>query len=349
MPEAPDDAHTYVVSAMILAEKSAPESNASEAINNRHAGATHRRFAKVVNAAVLAILICGPGGSTLLLGSAQANFSDRTSSPLDYGAKGNGTDDDWPAFQRAIDIASSQEGGATVLVPKPPHADYWLLSQPLRMRSNVIVRVADSTTRLKCLGQSLSKFGTSVGGALASAPWAMNACVLFGAYTAQNVERAPATSIHPPIVGSETLSFVDAERAREFRPGDIIMIASRSDFRIGKDAAAYWVPQNLELDVVAASDPTKGSILLTKPVHNQYSAAYVRKLTNTGQTMLAGGDTGIALWATAHASLIGGSWEVADPQKQPFSAGGGAVDCRVEPYRVKAYTGPGYGNLYSGC
>lgn len=334
-------------------ENSLPNSIAGEAMMDRPTTTSSsnigRQLADVFRGLVLAIVLVGLGGLTLLPDSAQAASSERTLSPTDYGAKGNGTEDDWPAFQKAIDVASLQEGGATVLVPKPAHADYWLLSQPLRMRSNVIVRVANPTTRLKCLGQRASKPGVSIGGAFATAPWAMNGCVLFGAYTAHNVERAPAVPIRPPEVGAENLSFVDTKSARGFTAGDIILIASDSQFRIGKDAAAYWVPQRLELDVVAESDPTNGSIRLTKPVHNQYSAAYVRRLTNTGQTMLAGGDTGVALWATAHASLIGGSWEAADPQKQPFSAGGGAVDCRVEPFSVKAFTGPGYGNLYAGC
>jgi hypothetical protein len=308
-----------------------------------------RRFWEAISAGALTIVLFGASGSVLMPDQTHAASSEIILSPMDYGAKGNGTEDDWLAFQKAIDVASSQTEGATVLVPKPAHGDYWLLSQPLRMRSNVIVRIADPTTRLKCLGQRASKPGESIGGEIASAPWAMNGCVLFGAYTSSNVERAPAIPIRPPEVGTEILSFVDTGRAREFRAGDVIMIASGSEFRIGKGPDAFWVPQNLELNVVAASDSTKDSIRLTKPIHNQYAAAYVRRLTNTGKTMLAGGDTGIPLWATAHASLIGGSWEAADPTKQPFSAGGGALDCRVEPFRVKAFTGPGYGNLYSGC
>ena len=66
-----------------------------------------------------------------LLGSCQTKQTN-VYNILDYGATGDGTTDDAPALQRAID-ACSEAGGGTVLVP----AGHTFLCSPFRLASYV--------------------------------------------------------------------------------------------------------------------------------------------------------------------------------------------------------------------
>ena len=78
--------------------------------------------------------------SICLLGACQPQAT-KVYNILDYGATGDGTTDDAPALQRAID-ACSEAGGGTVLVP----AGHTFLCSPFRLASYVNLHLEPNST-----------------------------------------------------------------------------------------------------------------------------------------------------------------------------------------------------------
>jgi hypothetical protein len=283
----------------------------------------------------------------------QRNYTGPNDSVLDprnFGATGDGTADDWPAFQQAIDAAATLPNGGTVVIPSPSAGRSWRISQALRLRSKVTVRVLDPATRIRCTGDPGDGIDASGGRANALAGWPTYGCALFGSYTPANIMRLSAADVMAPVAGSNSVTLVAAANGKDYRHGDIVVIAAKSNFRIGKGPAAYFVPEWLQLDVVEDADAQTGRIRLREPIRRSLPAAEIRKLTDNGLSVLVEGvDTKVPMWATYGAALLGGTWEVPRGTTHPFAAAGGAFGCQIAPDTVIAYTGVGYGNLLAGC
>jgi hypothetical protein len=276
--------------------------------------------------------------------------NDSRLDPRNFGATGNGIADDWPAFQQAIDAAATLPDGGTVVIPSPPTEGSWRISQALRMRSRVTVRVLDPATRIRCTGDPGDGIDASGGRANPLAGWPTYGCVLFGSYTPANIMQLSAADVMAPVAGSNSVTLASSVNGNDYRRGDIVVIASKSNFRIGKGPAAYFVPEWLQLDVVEDTDARTGRIRLREPIKRSLPAAEIRKLTNNGLSVLVEGvDTMVPMWATYGAALLGGTWEVPRGSTHPFAAAGGAYGCQIAPDTVIAYTGVGYGNLLARC
>ena len=283
------------------------------------------------------------------LRSNRAGPNDSGLDPRNFGATGDGTADDWPAFQQAIDAAATLPNGGTVIIPSPPTGGSWRISQALRLRSRVTVRVVDPATRIRCTGDP-GTIDASGGMANALAGWPTYGCVLFGSYTPANIMQLSAADVMAPVAGSNSVTLASVANGDDYRSGDIVVIASKPNFRIGKGPAAYFVPEWLQLDVVEDADAQTGTIWLREPIKRSLHAAEIRKLTNNGLSVLVEGvDTKVPMWATYGAALLGGTWEVPRGSTHPFAAAGGAFGCQIAPDTVIAYTGVGYGNLVTAC
>ena len=98
--------------------------------------------------------------SICLLGACQPQAT-KVYNILDYGATGDGTTDDAPALQRAID-ACSKAGGGTVLVP----AGHTFLCSPFRLASYVDLHLEPNSCLLANPDESVyteSAFGENRG------------------------------------------------------------------------------------------------------------------------------------------------------------------------------------------
>jgi hypothetical protein len=96
---------------------------------------------------------------SLNAGTSQATAADGVSAtdvltPQQFGAKGDGSSDDWWGFQQAIDAAARRPEGGTVLVSDSPAGPNWRISQALRMRSRVTLRVPGNSTHIRCTGDA---------------------------------------------------------------------------------------------------------------------------------------------------------------------------------------------------
>ena len=281
---------------------------------------------------------------------APADEPTKTYAVSAFGAKGDGRTDDWWAFQQAINAADAGHGGV-VLVPSS-NAGY-RISQALRLRDKVIVRVSDDQTRIYCTGDASGQWkdrDPTGADARTLEQWPLNGCLVLGAYTSVNYERAPAWKIMPVAAKALTIHFGESDSARSFSSGDIVVIESESRFTIGKHSSnGYSVPSWAQIDRVTDVSIGANSIDLQYPVQTSLATGQLRKLTNTQLTMLVadGSDSAIPMWATYEAGVIGGVWD--SGSTRPFAAGGGALECRVSPQNVLGFTGVGYANVVARC
>jgi hypothetical protein len=143
--------------------------------------------------------------NSLGIAELQRNHSAPNASGLDprnFGATGDGIADDWWAFQQAIDAAATLPNGGTVVIPSPPTGGSWRISQALRLRSRVTVRVLSPATRIRCTGDPGQGTEPTGGKANALAGWPTYGCALFGSYTPANIMQLSAAELMAPVAGS---------------------------------------------------------------------------------------------------------------------------------------------------
>ena len=285
-----------------------------------------------------ALCLCTTGLASV--GNA-ASAGGRAFDPLEFGARGDRVHDDWPGFQGAVDAAA--DSGGVVIVSALEQGREWRLSQALRMRSHVTVQFMDPEAKIICGGA-----GDSVRGDRPQIiAWPLNGCVIFGSYTPETISAASIYSAEPIKRLDVEVSLVGDEPSNPFRPKDIVVIESSEDYIIGRGKSSYHVPLQLEMAVVTAVG--RRTISLSTPTRRDYAHPHIRLLTATDKYMVANAELRVPVWATQNARLIGGNWEAVNANAQPFTSAGGAINCEIAPTSVRARTGAGYGNLYSGC
>jgi hypothetical protein len=287
-------------------------------------------------------------GTTWAFASTGSTASD-VLTPQQFGAKGDGISDDWWAFQQAIDAAAARTDGGTVLVSDPPAGPNWRLSQALRMRSRVTLRVPGNSTQIRCTGDADTSgaFDPTQGRAASLRQWPTYSCVMFGSYESNDYMQLPIDVAQSVFAGAHEVILVSLEAVSRYKAGDVIVIESTSHFDVGKE---HLKPTWLQIDRVNDVDALGRRLFLKYPLQVSANAVQVRRLTNTGLHMLnaADSDTNVPMWASFDAAVVGGSWDAVQSHA-PFMGGGGALDCKLQPYSVNAYTGVGYGNLLARC
>lgn len=275
------------------------------------------------------------------------------------GAVGDCETDNWWAFQKAIDTVANRPRGGVVTVPPPYSANgCYRISQALRMRSLVTLRVLDDATRIRCTGDPGTTWhaGADPSGADVShlGRWPTYSCVLFGAYESRTFTQLTPYPVAPVRSGDTSVVFSRSDASADFVAGDLISIETVSGYSVTVRSATYPVPTWRQVDLVTAADARSNAIEVQYPVQTPISSAQVLRLTNGVNASdwptlnPVGGDTRIPLWATYRAAVLGGTWETPDA-KLPFSTGSGTLDCRVAVHSITASRGVGYGNIMAGC
>jgi hypothetical protein len=252
--------------------------------------------------------------------------------PIIVKVAGNGVTDDWAAIQSAIDSAVAP---ATIAIPSKPNGIR--ISQALRLRDNITLWSLDWNQPWICDG--------SAGGALGQYPF--YGCLLFGSYTALNLNQLTPIAVNDPALGATTLSFTSGNYTI-LNPvvGDIIVVGASSTFSIG---GLYNVPQTGQMVRITAVNPGANQVTIATPVEVATTGTRVYKLTNTGLTAInaAGQDTGVPMWSSWKAGVIGGSWTTTIPDA-PFGLGS-CLECSQKVKSVTAGFGLGYGSLWAGA
>ena len=318
----------------------------------RHRGRRSCRRTRGSLLVVFVSLIWGPAHSASGSGYGQSEttvIGGKTLTPQRFGAKGDGESDDWWAFQEAIDAAGADPDGGTIIVTEPPTGPYWRISEALRIRSKVTLRVLNNSTRIKCTGDADKNGRTDPTGATSELlrHWPSDSCVMFGSYEENNYMQLRPDPIESLWAGADAVVLSRPDSARKYAAEDIVVVETVTDFDVGRE---HLKPTWLQINRIVSTDLGTGRLKLRYRMEASPNRAQIRRLTNTGLEMSAaeGGNTKIPMWASFGASVIGGTWEATRP-RAPFMGGGGALDCRLEPYAVTAYTGVGYGNLLARC
>lgn len=274
------------------------------------------------------------------------------------GAIGDCSADDWWAFQKGIDTVAKRPGGGTLTVPPPQPGGCYRISQALRLKSLVTLRVLDDSTTIRCTGDPHRSWpeGTDPTGAdiVHLGRWPTYSCVLFGAYESKSFTQLAPYAVVPVRAGDTNVTFSRSGAVADFVAGDLISIETVSGYSVTVQSVTYPVPTWRQVDLVTAVDARSNAITVQYPIQAPISPAQVLRLTNGASTSSwptlnpVGGDTRIPLWATHGAAVLGGTWETANA-KLPFSAGSGALDCRVKVHWITASRGVGYGNMMAGC
>lgn len=255
--------------------------------------------------------------------------------PLIVKAVGDGITDDWAKIQAAIDSATAP---ATIAIPSKPNGIR--ISQALRMRDNVTLWSLNWNQPWKCTGDAA--------GALAQ--WPFYGCVLFGSGTATNLALLTPIPVNDPEIGDVTMTLTSGNYTTlDPAVGDLIVIGSAATFTIGSGPGSYPVPQVSQLVRVTAVNAGSHTVTISAPIEVATTGTRIYKLTNTGLNAVnaTGTDTGIPMWATYKASVIGGAWTTSVPDA-PFAAGGGALEPVVKIASFTGGYGVGYLNLWAG-
>lgn len=177
--------------------------------------------------------------------------------PFHWGAAGDGTTDDWDAFDSAMSYVASL-GGGEVFVPKPP-GDYYRTIQALRFDSpGVVIRCESPTTRIHCTGNG------GVGG-----NWPNYGSVLLGTYTTLNANRVPRYDLDATAIKDDTVTTSTASDAANFAVGDVIFVADTNKWLVGTDPISSATAANPVVVTETGHGRVDGENILIKSVSGQ--------------------------------------------------------------------------------
>ena len=263
------------------------------------------------------------------------------------GAIGNGTTDDWAAFQKSEGMNSSGVCTYTqpTLVVVPPinvsgAVASYRISQAIRMCPNVTLWVQSNATKILFTGDAT---GTDYTGATGTSTYPLNGAILGGYLPAGATNPTYATT---STVAPGTNSIVLTTPTTDFVVGDMAAIQTNSTYSVS--GATEPTLQKLVVIVPNAPLSVSGTLTFEPPVDFTSSSVNVIRLTNGANT---GGwphisTSTVPVFATHNCEIIGGSWIAShsNASAQEFMASGGFTDCVIAPDYVSAAYGVGYGN-----
>jgi hypothetical protein len=246
----------------------------------------------------------------------------------DFGATGNGTSDDRPAFQAAIEQAAANPNGGLVVVPKPQN--FYKISKSIFMRSRVTLWTPDRNTVIHTAGDAPPPDNHGL----------MRCGAMFGSYTDINYDEAPLYALNDVSLGDISVEFATPADAADFVVDDVVAVRNTADAPNGK--ISDWVQMN----VVTAVDTVNGTITLRHPINRSVVGVSLWKLTNTGIDFLYTSSVRSSYpnWAVFDAAVIGGRWTKAAGERRPILTNG-AVDCLIDIDYYEGRSGPCYSNL----
>lgn len=248
---------------------------------------------------------------------------------------GDNVTDDWSTIQNAVDAAYAAGGGLVILPAKPSGI---LISQALRMRSNVTLWLADWNQKINCAGSSAVPY---------MANWPFYSCVMLGSGESNNLALISTIPVNDPTIGSQTLTFSSGNYST-LNPivGDILSVEASTTFDVGSQIT----PQTAQLEQVTGVNASSHQVTISTPIEVATIGTVVRKLTNNGLFAkdAEGDTTAVPMWASYRAQVIGGAWTVTQGSA-PFSSSGGGLEPTIKVKSITGAYGAGYVNLLQGA
>lgn len=238
---------------------------------------------------------------------------------MEYGCRGDDSNDDFPGIQQAMDEATA-DGGGVVVLPRPRVR--YRVSRALFVPNGVTLYVPEPTTEIFAAGDA---------GGIYSTP-NMQCAIKFGNYIDRNWEEV-CTALLEPIsnvtVGDRTVTLSTPANAANYPVGTVVVVRDTAN-TIAGGTDPEWGQHN----VVTSFDAGTGVLGLRYPINRSRTSVSVVRLTNTGILSWTGATAPNRLpvenWCTRDAALIGGRWTTTTDRWPPIYLNG-AVNCLIAP------------------
>lgn len=256
--------------------------------------------------------------------------SKESVSVLDFGAVAGGAagQDNYPAFQAAIEAMYAQGGGNVHI---PPGADKYRIKQAIQQRNGVHIHAWGAD--IHCTSDATGLYANFPTGGV----------VLFGVWTQADLAAITTYALNVLTAGGQSVTATTPADAANFAIGDVAIVGSTTTWNPGGFGV---IPNYAQINVVEGVDAGTGVITLRHPIDNiPITSATIANLSDSGLNWdhAPGGDSGNLNWAVRDAGIHGGKWTTAS-QSMPFMYGG-SIDCIVDVEYAQSRNGLVYGNL----
>ncbi len=275
-----------------------------------------------------------------------ANFAQVFDAVKDFSARGDGKTDDWEAIQKAEGMTASglcSYTQPTLVVIPPTRANNYVISQAIRLCSNVTLWVKSIATTIT-FANSMKGTDVDYTSATHVNSWPFTGAILGGFVVANST--LPTYSISDALAAGAThITLTKPSDVNLLRPGDLVDIETTSKF-----SPAGTQPTDLKMALIAAVDPKSAVVTFDRPMDFSSPSVQLRKLSNLAGSAgwpAINGNSHVPIFAVHHCGVYGGRWVAAGAQTwaQAFNDGGGMLDCSIAPNEVIAADGIGWGNL----